>query len=328
MELYQIRHFAAVADTGSFTKAGIRAGVSQPALSASVAKLEAELGVKLLHRTPGAIKPTLAGRRLLLTGREVLSACDRMKAEIKSADRARPVRVGVLRTLPTAHLARLIEALATALPGTTLELCDGTRDELQEKLLNRKIVACITSAGHSRDGQSSAVLAREHYGLAVGSKHRFASTESICLQDLHGEPFIVRTHCETYASTTKLLTERGISTHVVYKTDQDDRVLSLVAAGLGVALMPTLFATPDVRIVKVRDFTADRCIELQWNSDCTDDRLDPLIAFATSFNWRMGAGYLVADTANGPAFTADAYFPKWDAATAPDDGFAADLPGN
>jgi DNA-binding transcriptional LysR family regulator len=52
MELYQIRHFAAVAETGSFTKAAIRASVSQPALSASIAKLEEELGVKLFHRSP------------------------------------------------------------------------------------------------------------------------------------------------------------------------------------------------------------------------------------------------------------------------------------
>ena len=50
MELYQIRHFAAVAETGRFTKAAIRAAVSQPALSASIAKLEEELGVKLFHR--------------------------------------------------------------------------------------------------------------------------------------------------------------------------------------------------------------------------------------------------------------------------------------
>jgi hypothetical protein len=52
MELYQIRHFAAVAENGSFTKAAIRAAVSQPALSASIAKLEEELGVKLFHRSP------------------------------------------------------------------------------------------------------------------------------------------------------------------------------------------------------------------------------------------------------------------------------------
>jgi hypothetical protein len=53
MELYQIRHFAAVAQTGSFTKGATRAAVSQPALSASIAKLEEELGVKLSPITEG-----------------------------------------------------------------------------------------------------------------------------------------------------------------------------------------------------------------------------------------------------------------------------------
>jgi DNA-binding transcriptional LysR family regulator len=62
MELYQIRHFAAVAETGSFTKAAITAAVSQPALSASIAKLEEELGVKLFHRSPKSVTLTPAGQ--------------------------------------------------------------------------------------------------------------------------------------------------------------------------------------------------------------------------------------------------------------------------
>ena len=63
MELYQIRHFAAVVETGSFTKAAIRAAVSQPALSVSIAKLEEELGVRLFHRSPKSVTLTPAGRR-------------------------------------------------------------------------------------------------------------------------------------------------------------------------------------------------------------------------------------------------------------------------
>ena len=72
MELYQIRHFAAVAQTSSFTKGATRAAVSQPALSASIAKLEEELGVKLFHRSPKSVTLTPAGRRFHLTAQEVL----------------------------------------------------------------------------------------------------------------------------------------------------------------------------------------------------------------------------------------------------------------
>ena len=71
-----------------------------------------------------------------------------------------------------------------------------------------------------------------------------------------------------------------------WPADQDNRALSLIAAGLGVALMPTLHNLADVRKIKVREFDAERIIELQWNADTVDERLKSRIAFATSYNWR------------------------------------------
>src|SRR5260370_15153283 len=108
MELYQIRHFAAVAQTGSFTKAAIRAAVSQPALSTSIAKLEEELGVKLFHRSPKAVTLTPAGRRFHMTAQEVLGACNKVKAELRASVPDRPLPIGVLRTWPSAQPPRPI----------------------------------------------------------------------------------------------------------------------------------------------------------------------------------------------------------------------------
>ena len=100
MELYQIRHFAAVAETGSFTKAAVRAAVSQPALSASIAKLEEELGVKLFHRSPKSVTLTPAGRRFHMTAQEVLSSCNKVKAELRASVADRPLRIGGARCRP------------------------------------------------------------------------------------------------------------------------------------------------------------------------------------------------------------------------------------
>lgn len=289
MELYQIRHFAAVAETGSFTKAAIRAAVSQPALSASVAKLEDELGVKLFHRSPKAITLTPAGRRFQLTAQEVLAACNKVKAELRLSVADRPLRIGVLRTLPSAQLARLIEALQGELPDTRIELVDGTQELLHAQLAARKVLACISSKSKSEPGQRSVELLRENYGLMVSLGHRFVGYESIQLADLNGERFIVRTHCESFDSTTKLLMERGIRSRVVYRTDQDDRALALVGAGMGVALMPAVFDAPNVKKVPVRDLNVTRVISLHWNEDVVDDRLDRLIASATTHNWASSA---------------------------------------
>jgi DNA-binding transcriptional LysR family regulator len=298
MELYQLRHFCAVSETGSFTRAALRVGVSQPALSASVAKLEDEFGLRLLHRAPGLVTPTAAGRRLLSTAQQVLDTCDRAKSEIISTSHATPLKIGVLRTLPTLHLSRLIFALKRAMPGTTIELCDGTQDELQEKLVKRKVAACISVAGSPGSEQQSAELLREGYSLVVGLQHPFARMESIGIAELQDEPLIVRTHCEAFASVMKLLKDHGVKTHVVFKTDQDDRALSLVAAGLGLALMPTLFHASDVRRVRVRELSFERVIELRWNVHSTDNRLERLVAFATSFNWQGAVGAFDLDGAS------------------------------
>ena len=285
MELYQIRHFVAVAETGSFTKAGIRAAVTQPALSASIAKLEEELGTRLFHRSPRSVTLTPAGRRFQATAQEVLGACNKVKAELRATAVDRPFPIGVLRTLPSAHLARLFETLQGELPGTRIELVDGTRDELHARLAARKLLACISTKVDGEPKRRSVELLREDYGLVVSLKHRFASYESIQLSDLNGERFIVRTHCETFDSTTKLLAQRGIHSKVIYRTDQDDRALALVGAGLGVALMPAIFDAPNVKKIPVRDFDAERVISLHWNEDVMDDRLDRLVTFAAAHNW-------------------------------------------
>jgi DNA-binding transcriptional LysR family regulator len=291
MELYQIRHFTSVAETGSFTKAAARAAVTQPALSVSIAKLEEELGVKLFHRLPKSVTLTPAGQRFQTTAHEILDACNKVKADLQATAADRPLRIGVLRTLPSAHLARLVETLQRGLAGTRIELVDGTREELEAQLSGRKLLACVSSKDGKKPGQRSVELLRERYGLAVSLQHRLASQRSVQLSDLNGERFIVRTHCEAFRDTTKLLAARGIRSRVVYKTDQDDRALALIGAGLGVALMPSIFEASNVKKVPVRDFHLKRVISLLWNADVIDDRLEQLIAFATTHNWASAVPY-------------------------------------
>jgi DNA-binding transcriptional LysR family regulator len=208
-----------------------------------------------------------------------------VKAELRASVADRPLRIGILRTLPSAHVARLIETLQRELPDTRIELVDGTQQDLHAQLAGRKLLACISAKAASEAGQRSVELLKEDYGLVASLNHRFAFYKSIQLSDLNGELFIVRTHCEAFDSTRKLLLERGIRSQVVYRTDQDDRALALVGAGLGVALMPAIFDAPNVKKVLIRDFDAKRVISLHWNEDVADDRLDQLVAFATTHNW-------------------------------------------
>jgi DNA-binding transcriptional LysR family regulator len=294
MELYQLRQFVAVADTGSFTKGAARACVSQPALSAAIAKLEEELGTRLLDRRRTAVMPTQAGRKFLARAKMILQACGEAKAELRSLQQPEILRMGVLNTLPTVHIAQIVEAFKAAHPEASIQLMDGNREALEERLSQGKIDVAITTLLDPESDSNSLALFNEPYVLVVNQKHRFAELPSVSLADLNSEPLISRIHCETYRQTTELMVSRGIKSRVAYRTDQDDRVLGLVAAGLGVALMPSIYEAAGVVKLPVRDFAAERTIGLKWrNFDDSSTLLSTMLSFAKSHSWKT-RGYFGA----------------------------------
>ena len=135
------------------------------------------------------------------------------------------------------------------------------------------------------------MLLTEPYVLAVSQNHRFAKLASITLDDLQGEPFIVRTGCEAFHDTTALLVARGIRTRPAYRTDYDDRALGLVAAGIGVALVPALYQAAGVVKVRISDFAPTRTIGIRWDAQAQANKfLKALITFASSHRWMTDGG--------------------------------------
>ncbi|MBU9477033.1 LysR family transcriptional regulator [Burkholderia multivorans] len=285
MELYQIRQFVAVVDTGSFTRGASRVAVSQPALSATIAKLEEELGVTLLDRKRKAVTPTPAGKRLYQVGSTLLQTCNTLKADIRAISAPRVLRVGIVRTLPTARLASLLKAFKQAHPEILIELTDAPASELASHLQQNKLDVCLTIFRDGDEMDRSLALFDESYVAIVSKGHRFAGLASVTLDDLQDEPFIVRTSCETFEITTKTLRAHNIKTRVVYRTDQDDRVLGLVSSGIGIALMPANFCNGDVIAVPVSDFPNRRVIGVRWSAESPFAAVDSFISFAKSHRW-------------------------------------------
>lgn len=285
MELHQLRHFIAVAETGSFTKGAARASVSQPALSSSIAKLEEEFGVRLFDRSRTAVGVTTAGKKFLGHAKTILQACSEAKSELLAIDKPESVRMGVLNTLPTAHVAELVRAFKEAHPEVTVQLFDGSRSMIEERLALGKLDLGITTLTEGTSETHSVPLFTEPYVLVVGSRHRFSKRASIRLSDLEAEPFISRVHCETFRQTTELMSQLKIKVRVVYRTEQDDRVLGLVAAGLATALMPALFEAQNVVKIQIRDFQAERTIGLRWNHASDSPHVQSMLSFARSHDW-------------------------------------------
>jgi DNA-binding transcriptional LysR family regulator len=103
MEIYQIKHFIAIVETGSFTKGADRAAVTQSTISISIAKLEAEFGVQLLERRSPVV-PTGAGERLVEVGKAILQLCSVVKGELEAIAKPKLLRIGILQSLSSRHV--------------------------------------------------------------------------------------------------------------------------------------------------------------------------------------------------------------------------------
>jgi DNA-binding transcriptional LysR family regulator len=290
MEIQQLRAFVAVVDTASFTKAADRIALSQPAVSVAIAKLEDELSVRLFDRRPGMVALTVAGEHLLVTARAVLDACGKVKADFKSWSARHVLRVGILRTLPTQPVASLIESFSAAHPEVLLRLQDGSSTQLDTWFDEGSLDACLTDVTLHQGEADCVAVFEEAYVLVVGKQHRLAHRSSVRLDELHGEPFIQRTHCMTFTATNDLLRDRAIEPKVVYSTDQDDRALGLIASGIGVAVMPETFDAVGVRKVRVTDLNTSRVVGLRMRSVAEDEWLSLFAGYARTHRWKAAPG--------------------------------------
>ena len=263
MELYQIRQFLAVADMRSFTRAATHIGVSQPALSAGMSKLEDELGVTLLVRDRRGVSLTIQGRQFSARARQILDACSVAKTEVRLNDTREQIRLGVLSSLPMQKVTTLAKACLKAFPDISFEFREENNSDLYDLLEKTKIDFAIAASKSCIDDSQQAALFEEAYMLACHIDHPFARRDSILLGDIHEEDFVLRTTCEARRATQDILNARGIRPRVVARTAQDDRALSLVAAGVGIALMPALFACPGVMRVPISDYDLSRKIVIR-----------------------------------------------------------------
>ncbi|MGZ3297429.1 MAG: LysR family transcriptional regulator [Asticcacaulis sp.] len=284
MELYLLRYFLSLVETGSFTKAAQACLITQPTLSAGIKRLEDQLGVALFVRTNKRVFLTTAGTRFLPRAKAILHEVNMASAEIAQVEAAHVLRLGVLQTLPAAMVAGLLKGFAALYPGLRFDLFDGTEQELLNRLDERGIDYAL-SIQRVDDGLSLPLF-EEGYRLALAVSHPLAGEREIRGEDLANDNMIVRTRCEVLSETSRHFTDRNVRPPLVYRTAQDERALSMVGAGVGITVMPDSYAAPDVVRVALRGFNACRTVALFRPRFALPDRLrepgDSFEAFAAA----------------------------------------------
>lgn len=260
-ELYQLRYFLAVVETGSFTKAARRVRVSQPTLSAGIAKLESALSVPLFDRKSRRVFLTSAGTRFVERAQAILSEVRRAEAEVAEVQPRDVLHLGVLTTIAAASMKRLLGDFLRAHTGTILELYEGSERELRNRIEAEQLDLALTIQRPDQRAQSE-VLYEEGYSLAIASHHVLARMPAIHVTELADEPTIVRTRCEVLSETSRFFTHHNVRPRLVYRTEQDERALSMVGAGLGITVMPNNYRTRGVSRIPLVGFDERRRIAI------------------------------------------------------------------
>ncbi|GAA2839974.1 LysR family transcriptional regulator [Kitasatospora sp. CM 4170] len=265
----RLAQFAAVARLEHVTQAAALLGMPQPTLSRSVARLEAELGVDLLARQGRTVRLTRAGRLLLASVERALAEVERgAEAARAEADPATGrVAFGFLHTMGTDAVPALLRDFRAAYPQVRFQLVQDYVGAMLERLRAGELDLCLVAP--VPDGDPALVARRldeQRLHLVVPVDHRLAGRRRIRLAEVAEEPFVgLERGYGLRAITDGFCEEAGFVPRIAFEGEEAETLRGLVAAGLGVALLPpALVPRPGVVELEVTAPRTRRAIGLAW----------------------------------------------------------------
>jgi DNA-binding transcriptional LysR family regulator len=266
VELRHFRYFVAVAEELNFRRAAERMYVAQGAVSAQIGKLERELGVRLLDRSPRGVSLTDAGAALLPEARRVLNQAEVARLAARNArDHATSrLRIGYMPASLPESVPRAVQRLAAAMPLLETSFEQGPVDELIEATRAAWLDAAVVALPATTAGLRLTHLGERRAIAALPVSHEHAMRAEVRLDQLAPERIVVLprdANRPLYDGILAGCRAAGISPSLVEMPDADlERALLAVASGAGVGLFPESVAerygTPGVRFVPLRDETA------------------------------------------------------------------------
>lgn len=294
MELRHIRCFVAVAEELHFGRAAERLRMAQPPLSQHIQRLEEELGVRLFDRSTRRVTLTRPGEAFLHRARQVLEATDRATNEARRVDRGElgALAIGYMSsaTLPT--ITELLKRFHHEYPHVLLDCVQMNVSEqfhaVAEGRIDAGFVDTFNSSGvfNLQDVTlHAAPLWRRKLVAVVPRAHPLASRATIGVAELANDPFVIMARhpaAGLHDCVIQLCRNAGFSPGVRQEVEQLPVVLTMVAVGLGVALVPASVIRPDhphLAFIPLED-TAYLDIAMIWRPDSRSPITDTFVAAA------------------------------------------------
>ncbi|SHM18173.1 LysR substrate-binding domain-containing protein [Rhodanobacter sp. OK091] len=249
----QLRYFVAVAEELSFTRAALRLHLSQPPLSQQIQSLEQDLGVRLLERTKRHVALTEPGRVFLEQARQILAKADEARSEVTAAAAGYSGQLRLAYTVSVSFHPALPQALlryGQIAPNVRLKLSEMYTEPQFAALLAGEIdVGFVRDEPvHALDARDLRfdVIDREPLLLALPAGHHLAKRDSLRLAEVAGDAFVSQPRelaSTLYDRLVKLAATAGFQPTIAQHAQQINGLLALVAAGLGLALVPASMRT-------------------------------------------------------------------------------------
>ena len=263
MELRHLRYFRAVAEELHFGRAADRLHIAQPPLSQQIRQLERELAVTLLVRTTRKVELTPAGETYLKRVVAILDAVDEAGGQARRiAEGAEgQLAIGCVGSATYSLLPRLVRALREELPGVDVSVRGEMLAPAQiTALLTGEIDLALLRPPIEQSGVLVETVRRDRLIVALPEGHALATRDDLSVSDLRDEEFVAHAgHGRSVMSSilTATCADAGFVPRIRHEVEETSTLVTLVSAGLGVAIVPEPTAALDIAGVCYRPLTPD-----------------------------------------------------------------------
>ena len=252
MNIFHLQVLLTVVECRNFSSAALKLDISQAAVSRAIAALEDELGVSLLTRGRFGAHPTLIGERVIHHAQKILQVREDMEDEIsraKGLDGGR-VRIASLRSAATHLLPPLIARFSHRFPNVEVSLVEDDPTGVEQALREGSVYIGLDPLTRSTEELETWEIARDEFVVLLPESA--IVPEKLTWEELSAYSFILLNYGECTSVVQSHWAKWGQSFKVAYEIKEDSTIVSMVAQGLGAAILPRLAAMPIPEGVQVR----------------------------------------------------------------------------
>jgi LysR family hydrogen peroxide-inducible transcriptional activator len=274
MNLRDLQYLVALAEHRHFGRAAAACFVSQPTLSTQIKKLEEELGVSLVERTPRKVLLTEVGRDIAIRARDVLGGVEQIRAVARRTldPESGTVRLGIFPTLGPYLLPHALPLVRAAFPKLELLLVEEKTETVLRLLREGRLDAGILALPLHEDSLHSEFLFEEPFLLAVSEAHPLAHQQGLLkLRDLSNQNLLLLEdgHC-LRDQALEVCHMAGAGEHSGFRATSLETLRQMVAANVGITLLPVTAVKPPVapvdglHLIEFKGHAPSRRIAMVW----------------------------------------------------------------